>query len=570
MFFQDNRFGWRRASNADALLEQEFNLFKKQVATALDEYFSTQGKVDSFDYGISKNMSGKSIGRVTLEYTPYVGQGELFVSASMTVQPGDTIEGSIRITYGKMDPKFDPYQESVKTAMSFLYMILMGSPKGIDTQEQLYFYFKNFTSIHENLKPDAKPISRKPVVKTPKQTPILETETATPVRSKFTGFKPERKREVKVLDPNETQYLTKAMVNKFPKEVDLTGFYDEIVGLPYYTSEFSQNGISLQDAIKRAIPNKIINRGTNIRYGLKSYVKDNIIAAFSEVIGELGGDLGHETLTQASNEEIWVSAKSAVSSVSLYYTFYNMKLTVLRSPGDNARWNKVKIRNEDIASGFQEIPVDFSWTKSDYIKQIKSNKSMINLLNQIVNKVPSPKAILKAKPPVIQEPVILPPIKSPRGRKPIIQAPVVQTPIKSPRGKKPVVIEPTLSPVKPIPGRSKVAPPVKSSPTSQYAIRAFELLNADLELSNLSPQEVYIVINAIKPITDKMSGASAKPSPTLSNLAINKIINMMKTLNEMYDLGDLSPTEADEVLGMLKPLMDKVPNLSFKKKAFWF
>ncbi len=564
MFFQDNDFGWRRASNEDAIL-REINLFKEQVATALDEYFKTQGKVDSFDYNISKNISGKSIGQVSMEYTPYVGQGMLFISAMVR----GTMEGTIRITYGKFDPKFDPYKMEVKEAMVMLYPMLMTNPKGSREQQQLYFYFKGCTSVNENLSPGAKPVSLKPVVKptpiVPKPTPVLETETAPAVSSKFTGFKPKRTRDVTILDPNETQYLTKAMVDKFPnKEVELTGFYDDIVGLPYYTSEFSKNGISLQDAIKRAIPNKIIKRGHNIRYGLKSYVKNNIIDAFSQVIDELGGDLGHETLTQASNEEIWVSAKSAGSTVSLYYTFYNMKLTVLRSPGDNARWNKVKIRNEDIASGFQEISVDFSWTKADYLKQIKSNKSMMNLLKQIVAQVKSP--LPKGKSPFIQEPVF---------QEPIIQAPIIQAPTpKTPRIPKSVPTPKapkvkSLSPVKPIPNRT--APKsTRLNPIQQKLSDALSFLSADLSLSSLTPTDVYVVIDEIKPITDKLP-TKVKPLTSLTPLLLNNITSTFKTIGSTYDLQDLTAPELDYILSIVKPLMDKVPNLSFKnKKAFWF
>jgi len=41
----------------------------------------------------------------------------------------------------------------------------------------------------------------------------------------------------------------------------------------------------------------------------------------------------------------------------------------------------------------------------------------------------------------------------------------------------------------------------------------------------------------------------------------------LKELNRIYDLGDLSPSESQEVLSYLKPILDNIP-MSFSKKAF--
>ena len=111
---------------------------------------------------------------------------------------------------------------------------------------------------------------------------------------------------------------------------------------------------------------------------------------------------------------------------------------------------------------------------------------------------------------------------------------------------------------------------VKTDILAEKAIHTFEYLNADLELGSLKPTEIYELTSQIKPLTDKMIGTPLKPLASLTPSLVNKIIMALKNLDKIYDLGDLTITEANEVLGILKPLMDKVPNLSFKKKAFWF
>ncbi|NDB58156.1 hypothetical protein EB001_06900, partial [bacterium] len=127
----------------------------------------------------------------------------------------------------------------------------------------------------------------------------------------------------------------------------------------------------------------------------------------------------------------------------------------------------------------------------------------------------------------------------------------------------------SLSPVKPIPNRTSPKS-TRLNPIQQKLSDALSFLSADLSLSSLTPTDIYIVIDEIKPITDKLP-TKVKPLTSLTPLLLNNITSTFKTIGSTYDLQDLTAPELDYILSIVKPLMDKVPNLSFKnKKAFWF
>jgi hypothetical protein len=149
--------------------------------------------------------------------------------------------------------------------------------------------------------------------------------------------------------------------------------------------------------------------------------------------------------------------------------------------------------------------------------------------------------------PIPQPPIIQPTVKTPILPQPVIEAPTPKT-----RKRTPIIQEP-------IP-KTRKAPVRSTNPLNAFE-ESLYVLNADVDFDNIQDNEIYTVIAELKSSTDSM------PKTQDLDVWTDLLKLTLKELNNLYDLGDLNPGEAQEVLSYLKPILDNIP-MSFSKKAF--
>ncbi len=168
--------------------------------------------------------------------------------------------------------------------------------------------------------------------------------------------------------------------------------------------------------------------------------------------------------------------------------------------------------------------------------------------------------------PIPQPPIIQPTVKTPILPQPAIEAPTPKTRKRTPILPQPVIEAPTPKTRKRTPIIQAPIPKTRKAPVrSTNPLNAFEeslyVLNADVDFDNIGDNEIYTVIAELKSSTDSM------PKTQDLDVWTDLLKLTLKELNNLYDLGDLNPGEAQEVLSYLKPILDNIP-MSFSKKAF--
>jgi hypothetical protein len=506
MFFQRNRFGWKRASDLKLKMEKEIESFKKSLNIALDQYFhyntdlgvmESKHNIDDF----TDIVYGEVVrGQIVSFYSPDNTDKKVRVSTNLKTLPDGSISGGCRIEFANteydVDPKYNPYTISALDASS-IYESIKRDPYSENTSKLLHSYFKKNTSIIEEFEPnkigyvnpnsrndilnsDGTPVNsmsdlmvkpKAPKVTTPKPiiTPAIEEPVFTPPVIEEPVFTPPpRVRQPRVRQPKplitpviEQPIFTPPPMVKQPRVRQPKPVIEEQV--------FNPPVIKTLEPVYTAIQQKAAD-------------------AFSFLAAEL--NLG------------------SLHPNDIYLVMSEIKPITDKLPGRAPSVTKTitPLIVKKVIQVFADLHnyYDFSDLSP------KSVNEVLMALKPLMDKLPA----LMLKP---------------------------------------------VAPKK-----------VKTDILAEKAIHTFEYLNADLELGSLKPTEIYELTSQIKPLTDKMIGTPLKPLASLTPSLVNKIIMALKNLDKIYDLGDLTITEANEVLGILKPLMDKVPNLSFKKKAFWF
>lgn len=380
------------------------------------------------------------------------------------------------------------------------------------------------------------------------------------------------------------QYALIDMEGSFPQDIEvLTSEYD-------YAKQYAlQNNISTPDALD------II--GDNYPKTVKGSVENSsFLKKFFGSYLYFSPKPSTEPLSEISATAIPVKVQENTNSLEDTRKKLGMALKIEKSSNGNNIYlysSKLKTSLQRLL-GYELTPVSYQTSANEEIG-ITKNKFLITLkydnntkplyveayAEDLIKKTKSPHVILQSKDgfgiygdeisklkavgkwltnkvdeymstpqePIVQEPIVQEPKPKPI-RKPVET--ILTKPIP-----KPIAQEPILTKPKPI---RKPVEPKPMSPVDAFG-ESLYVLNADIDLSNINDNEIYSVIAELKSSTDSM------PKTHDSDVWTDLLKLTLKELNRIYDLGDLSPSESQEVLSYLKPILDNIP-MSFSKKAF--